>query len=92
MENNTEKLLKYDRRTIAAMSAANRVLDRLSTVSISGAGFTALASVMAGTKIDLLLPIISAIVGATSQAIRELLTYLVSVSVISNPLPKNDPK
>ncbi|WP_338871746.1 hypothetical protein WBJ53_26190 [Spirosoma sp. SC4-14] len=86
MENPKEKLLIYDRRTIAAMSAANRVLDRLSTISFSGGGATALASVMAGTKIDLLLPIIFAIVGAFSQAVRELLTYLVSVSEIRNPI------
>lgn len=81
-----QKLLIYDRRTVAAMNAANRVLDRLSTISISGAGFTALATVMAGTKIDLFLPIASAIVGATSQGVRELLTYLVSVAKIANPI------
>lgn len=83
---NIPKLLRYDRRTIAAMMAANRVLDRLSTISISSAGASALTQHAVYDKIDWLIPIVAFIVGATSQGARELLTFLVSVAKIKNPI------
>ena len=80
------KLLIFDRRTIATMSAANRVLDRLSTISVSGAGISALTNHLSGQKMDWLIPLTAFIVGASSQATRELLAYLVSIARIKNPI------
>ncbi|GAB3881364.1 hypothetical protein [Spirosoma agri] len=82
----TPKLLQFDRRTIATMNAINRVLDRLSTTSISGAGISAFSNHLSSQKMDWLIPVAAFIVGASSQAIRELLTYLVSIAKIENPL------
>lgn len=82
----TPKLLKLTRQTIAHLGACKVGLEALAGVSITGTGVSAAATYFGGGKVELLIPLIGSLLGGMSLLIRAVIAYYMNVSVISNPL------
>lgn len=82
----TPKYYIFDRRTVGTMEATKRVMDKLTGYSIAGSGLSALGTALVGGKIDLVLPLVAALLGAFTLSCREVLSFLISASIVSNPI------
>ena len=82
----TPPLLIVSRQTLAHLGAAKLALDTLAVASGTTGGISAYSSVLAGTRIALILPIIAAMVSITSLLLRALISYYMGISVIRNPI------
>lgn len=85
----TPKYYLFSRQAVGNMTAAKMVMDKWTGYTIAGSGLSALGTVLGGGKIDLLLPIIAGLIGLVTLSIRELLSFLVGASVITNPINTN---
>lgn len=75
------------------MGAAKVALDTLAGASITTAGISGFSSVLADTRIALVLPIIASLVGALSLLTRAVISYYMGVAIVQNPIkqiPKDD--
>ena len=85
----TPPLLIISRQRMAHLGAAKVALDTLAVASGTTTGISSYSSVLAGTKIALILPIIASLVGVLSLLARTVLSYYMGVAVTSNPINSN---
>ncbi|WP_460952529.1 hypothetical protein, partial [Spirosoma daeguense] len=78
---------KFKRRTIGNMVAVTKLLSRFTIGTISGNVLTQIGTIMAGSKIVLILPILMGLVSFASLVITDLLFWIVSVSEIEEEPP-----
>lgn len=84
---NTEqapKYYKFHRRTIGNLNTATKVLNKLSTLGITGGIVSPLATYMAESRINLILPIMAGIVAYVAQIANDCILYVISVAEIDD--------
>lgn len=86
MSETSPKFYVLSRQTLGHLNAAKRILDNLTRFSIAGSGISAVASTLVGGPIDLILPIIAAIVGLLTTTARDIISFVIDSSVMRNPL------
>ncbi|MDB5240088.1 MAG: hypothetical protein JWP57_713 [Spirosoma sp.] len=68
------------------MDGAKKVMDQLTVISVSSSAITAAATYYVGGKVELLIPIISGLIGTATVIVRVLLAHFITASIIRNPL------
>lgn len=74
---------------MAHLGAAKVALDTLAVASGTTTGISGLSSVLADTRIALILPIVASLVGVLSLLTRTVLSYYMGVSITANPINTN---
>lgn len=82
----TPKLLILKRQTIANLGAIKAALDTLAVGSGTTAVASPLSSLIADTKIALILPIVASCISVLSLLARVVVAHYMNVAIIGNPI------
>lgn len=86
-----QKLLRFTRQTVATMSTIKRALDSLAGAAGGATGVGAISSLLGGASPNHWFLIGSAVVTSLSILSRGVLSYLVSITSITNPIRATEP-